>query len=68
MADPIRTCCACGKKNQKRNLKRFVWQNETVELDILQCMSGRGTYICANEKCHRTFHKQKKKWKRLFRL
>jgi len=68
MAEPIRSCCACGKKSQKEQLLRFVWKNETVELDRLQTMSGRGAYCCANEKCARLFCKQKKKWKRLFRL
>jgi len=64
----VRTCCSCGKKMLKDQLNRFVWLDDTVQIDPDQRLEGRGAYCCRNELCVERFLKQKKKWRRLFRL
>ena len=64
----MRTCIACGIKRVKQELERFVWRDEMPFYDPEKSFPGRGAYCCANEKCRQTFFKEKKKWKRVFRL
>jgi len=52
----------------KDQLNRFVWFDDTVQVDTEQRLEGRGAYCCKNEQCVEMFFKQKKKWRRLFRL
>ena len=52
----------------KDQLNRFVWLDDTVQVDTGQILEGRGAYCCKDEPCVEKFFKQKKKWRRLFRL
>lgn len=65
---PVRTCCACGRKREKVELVRFVWQHGEIITDFRKILPGRGAYCCSDEKCLAMFMKQQKKWKRIFRL
>ncbi len=65
---PVRTCCSCGKKMLKDQLGRFVWFDDTVQVDPGHILQGRGAYCCKNEQCVERFFKQKNKWRRMFRL
>jgi predicted RNA-binding protein YlxR (DUF448 family) len=54
MTGPIRqrTCRACRKKKDKRELLRLViLNNKTLELDLRQVRPGRGWYLCRREPC-----------------
>ncbi|MBU1564669.1 MAG: DUF448 domain-containing protein [Proteobacteria bacterium] len=63
-----RTCISCGMKRPKQELCRFVWRDEMPMQDFQQSESGRGAYCCEGERCHQAFFKERKKWKRVFRL
>ena len=65
---PVRTCTSCGKKKEKDRLLRYVWRDSGIVADQHQVLPGRGVYCCTNEECVELLYKQKKKWKRLFRL
>lgn len=64
----IRTCVCCGKKEEKKNLNRFVWNKTEPVIDEKQNKDGRGAYCCKNDSCSTQFFKQNKKWMRYFRL
>ena len=50
--NPVRTCVACRKSNDKADLLRFVKGTEgQLVLDASKKMDGRGAYICKDEKC-----------------
>jgi predicted RNA-binding protein YlxR (DUF448 family) len=68
VAEPIRTCSACGEKRLKRDLYRFVWGEGLPLRDTEGRFNGRGAYCCRNEVCLGKLMSQKKKWKRIFRL
>ena len=47
-----RTCRACRKKKDKKELLRLViLGNKTLEVDPKQTMPGRGWYLCPGETC-----------------
>lgn len=47
-----RTCRACRRKKDKRELVRMViLDKETLEVDPRQIMPGRGWYLCRREAC-----------------
>lgn len=48
---PIRTCIACRKPNDKRNLIRIVKFGEEIKLDLTGKLNGRGAYICNDINC-----------------
>ncbi|MBE3519238.1 MAG: YlxR family protein [Firmicutes bacterium] len=49
---PLRTCIGCRTVRPKRELVRVVRTPEgVVELDTTGKRSGRGAYICPDEKC-----------------
>lgn len=48
---PTRTCIACRKQNDKRNLLRIVKSDEYVKLDFTGKLNGRGAYICNDIAC-----------------
>ena len=49
---PKRMCIACGRKQVKSDLFRFVCDNEGhIRPDLQQKLEGRGGYLCFNEKC-----------------
>jgi predicted RNA-binding protein YlxR (DUF448 family) len=48
---PTRTCIACRKQNDKRNLVRIVKSETDIRLDFSGRMNGRGAYICNDIAC-----------------
>jgi predicted RNA-binding protein YlxR (DUF448 family) len=46
MAEPIRTCVGCQKKQPKGRLLRLVARDGGVVVDGSGSASGRGTYVC----------------------
>ncbi|RLB27168.1 MAG: DUF448 domain-containing protein [Deltaproteobacteria bacterium] len=49
---PIRTCIACGKKRNKKDLIRLVLDSDGwIVVDGSGCAPGRGAYICKNKEC-----------------
>ena len=47
-----RTCCACRRKGEKDSFLRIVKKPDgTVVPDPRQKISGRGVYLCRDEKC-----------------
>lgn len=58
---PERTCIACNKKQEKKNLIRIV-KNKENEIFVDETMKkpGRGTYICRDEQCLEKLIKSKK--------
>ncbi len=48
---PTRTCIACRKQNDKRNLLRIVKSDEYIKLDLTGKLNGRGAYICNDIAC-----------------
>ncbi|HDZ86889.1 hypothetical protein LCGC14_0649100 [marine sediment metagenome] len=49
--EPIRTCVGCRQKKPKTKLVRIVKEHKEVIIDDTGKKSGRGAYICLNEKC-----------------
>lgn len=51
-AKPQRSCAACRKVADKKDLLRFVLAPDTqVVLDYRQQLPGRGLYLCLNRQC-----------------
>lgn len=49
---PMRKCTGCGEMKPKRELVRVVKSPEgDVSLDLTGKKSGRGAYVCKDEKC-----------------
>lgn len=49
---PMRKCTGCGEMKPKRELVRVVKSPEgEVSLDLTGKKSGRGAYVCKDEKC-----------------
>jgi predicted RNA-binding protein YlxR (DUF448 family) len=49
---PQRTCLGCGIVQPKRNMIRVIrTPGGSVEVDPTGKRSGRGAYVCPNEKC-----------------
>ena len=49
---PQRTCLACRKVKEKRELIRLVRVSDgTVEIDAGEGKSGRGAYLCRSQEC-----------------
>jgi predicted RNA-binding protein YlxR (DUF448 family) len=65
---PVRTCCVCRIKVEKKNLSRFVLEDGKPVEDRQHRKNGRGAYCCRNEGCGVAFLRQPKRWKRAFRL
>lgn len=52
---PQRTCIACRQTKAKRELIRVVSMvNGRVVVDLTGKSSGRGAYLCGNQKCWET--------------
>ena len=64
----VRSCVSCGEKQEKQNLKRFVWRDGAPVHDAAAVLDGRGAYCCDKELCLATFEKHHRKYKRIFRL
>ncbi len=57
---PIRTCIACRKEMEKRELMRIVRTPEgEVMLDFSGRLPGRGAYVCKTEACMKLLTKRK---------
>ncbi len=57
---PMRTCVACRKEMEKRELLRIVRTPEgEVMLDFSGRLAGRGAYVCKTEACIRLLAKRK---------
>ena len=67
-AQPIRTCLGCGKRFPKKQLMKFVLNNEMVRLESKGTRQGRSAYCCNNKNCLGVFFRQKKKLSRAFRV
>jgi predicted RNA-binding protein YlxR (DUF448 family) len=49
---PVRTCCGCGLKSDKRGMVRIVRSPEgSVSVDTTGKASGRGAYLCEDSSC-----------------
>lgn len=49
---PLRVCVGCRETKPKREMTRIVrTPQNTVEIDPTGKKSGRGAYICPNQKC-----------------
>lgn len=48
---PIRTCCGCGKTDEKAALLRLAAAGKNVVPDPEGRMSGRGAYLHLNAEC-----------------
>ncbi len=56
-----RSCIGCGRKADKNDLLRFVVQEErSILFDIRQQKSGRGGYLCPEERCFNTAVKKRR--------
>jgi len=52
---PARTCCGCGRKNDKRDMVRIVRSSEgAVSVDVTGKAVGRGAYLCEDPACWET--------------
>jgi uncharacterized protein len=51
VAVPIRTCVACRRSADKRELIRLVVAQGTVQVDPSALRPGRGAYLCALARC-----------------
>ena len=47
----IRTCIACRKKDDKKNLIRIISENGEAVIDKIQKANTRGIYMCNNKEC-----------------
>ncbi len=59
---PIRTCIGCRCKFPKNALIRFVCRaGETLAVEELVKLPGRGAYVCRSEPCiHKAFNASKR--------
>lgn len=54
MADkkiPMRMCVSCREMKPKRELIRFVKNDNGIFLDYTGKVNGRGAYVCNDEEC-----------------
>ena len=52
---PVRTCCGCGRKSDKRDMVRIVQTPEgMVSVDATGKAAGRGAYLCEDPSCWET--------------
>lgn len=52
---PVRTCCGCGRKSDKRDMIRIVRSPEgMVSVDATGKAAGRGAYLCEDPSCWET--------------
>ena len=57
---PLRTCVACRKKQEKKNMLRLVKrENGEIVVDEKGNLDGRGAYICKDAECHALLVKKK---------
>ncbi len=59
---PIRKCVGCNERRPKQDLIRIVYnkENKEVFLDKSGKASGRGAYICPDNKCLEKARKSRK--------
>ena len=58
---PIRTCVACGRSADKRELVRIVRSADgDTRVDSTGKASGRGAYVCADGSCFETAVRRKR--------
>lgn len=51
---PLRRCLGCRKRWRKSELIRLVFvEGRSVAVDVVQKMSGRGAYLCNDDRCLR---------------
>ena len=51
---PLRRCLGCRKRRRKDELIRMVSvEGRSVVVDVVQRMSGRGAYLCNDDRCLR---------------
>ena len=48
---PQRSCIACRRKQDKRDLIRLVCSGGNVEIDPIGGKAGRGAYLCPKYEC-----------------
>ncbi len=52
---PVRTCCGCGRKSDKRDMVRIVRSPDgPVTIDDTGKALGRGAYLCEDPSCWET--------------
>ncbi len=60
---PRRSCVVCRKKDEKRNLLRFVIIEGEIVFDMKQKLQQRGYYVCNENGCIIKLAKWRKKKK-----
>lgn len=56
---PQRMCVSCREMKPKRELIRVVKKDDLVFIDKSGKSSGRGAYVCRDEKCITLLHKNR---------
>lgn len=51
-ANPVRTCVACGRKDDKDNFLRYALSpDDKLICDVRKKIQSRGVYVCADKSC-----------------
>jgi predicted RNA-binding protein YlxR (DUF448 family) len=48
---PLRTCIACGRTREKKELIRLVSTDNGADIDLFGKKPGRGAYLCPRRTC-----------------
>lgn len=65
---PIRTCVACGKKEEKGKLLRITYQGGKLRWDERMRLGGRGVYLCPKRECVERLRKRRGRERLLYCL
>ena len=66
---PIRTCIGCRCKFSQKELLRFVcYKGDTLEMEQVDKLPGRGVYVCRSESCIEEAFKAPKRINALLRV
>jgi uncharacterized protein len=55
MAEPVRTCVGCGRRDTQRALTRLVARDAGLDVDCARARTGRGAWVHARRGCLDTF-------------
>jgi predicted RNA-binding protein YlxR (DUF448 family) len=66
--EPVRTCISCGSKQRKKDLIRFVLdENNRIVRDKSMGGPGRGAYLCKDTVCLQRVRERKINHRRLLK-
>ena len=67
--EPVRTCISCGSKHRKKDLIRFVLdENNRIVIDKSMGGPGRGAYLCKDTACLQRVKGRKINHRRLLKV